>query len=558
MVETHISNIMFGCAPTSLKRCFMGAILVLLTVQTVLGNNALTDLRRSLQEEATIINVCVPFEVDNAFDKCDKALDALDSPAGNLTFRCVAGGTPRGCLKMLEDGSAALAKVPASAAVLGQSYGVEPVVAEYFDDGLGDNTEGYSVALVNSDWCYNQHDGNPGAEDLKDLKACFSGYSSDGGWFAPVGYLMNKGNMTISNEKDTIGDDAESVLAYFDQICAPGNYQMAPKLNGKTLKDMCTLCEDQENCRVSNEWHGLQGSLMCGTVAGDVVFTRYPALDEANGAGTLQAANETPEEPSPPADEYAVDYNPTEYANEEEIYEVPPGPDDTYNAEEAYEAPPITTDEDEDGEKKNDDEKRDDDKKKENDNNKDRRLLQTPISTDALFASKLLFCPQKSPSCQPLSNYKECNFGRIPSQSFLAKKGFIDSEEGSQVIDRLIAGGSNPEFMNKASESGESPYWLISPGTTQLKRVESYDSYMDGDFSDSTRKSIMYANNMGAGSTAEGSSGGLSTGAIIGIVVASIVVAALLVGLIVYWAKKDRSNQGWKQYQDAVRNLERR
>lgn len=133
----------------------------------------------------------------------------------------------------------------------------------------------------------------------------------------------------------------------------------------------------------------------------------------------------------------------------------------------------------------------------------------------------------------------------------------MDTEEGRQVIDRLVAGGSNPEFMNQASESGDSPYWLISPGTTQLKRVESYDLYMDGDFSDSTSKSIMYANNMGAGSTTTQSSGGLSTGAIIGITVASIVVAALLVGLVIYWAKRDTSNQGWKQYQDAVRNLDR-
>lgn len=541
-----------GCVPASLRGCLMGVVMVLLTVQSVRGNDAFTDLRRSLQEESTNINICVPFEVDDAFDKCDKALDALDSPGGNLTFRCVAGGTPRGCLKMLEDGSATLAKVPASVAVLGQSYGVEPVVSEYFDDGLGDNTEGYAVALVNSDWCYNQHDGNPGAEDLMGLKACFSGYSTDGGWFAPVGYLMNKGNMSISDQKDSIGDDAESVLEYFDEICAPGNYQMAPKVNGKTFKDMCKLCEDQDNCRASNEWHGLEGSLLCGTLAGDIVFTRYPALDEANGAGTLQGTSDNLEEPSPPADEYVTGNSPPEYTNEEYVDEVSPSP------EEAYEAPPIIAPEEEQDDTKNDDNNdKKDNGKGGNDNKKERRLLQFPISTDSLFASKLLFCPHKSPSCQPLSNYKECNFGRIPSQSFLAKRGFMDTEEGREVIDRLVAGGSNPEFMNQASESGESPYWLISPGTTQLKRVESYDLYMDSGFSDSTSKSIMYANNMGAGSTTTQSSGGLSTGAIIGITVASIVVAALLVGLVVYWAKRDTSNQGWKQYQDAVRNLDR-
>jgi hypothetical protein len=485
----------------------------------------------------TIVNICIPLELKDQLNDCNSALDLIDSGESQIHFQCIAGGSVKACLKMVQDGVAQLAKVPASGTVLGQEYGLKPVISEYFSDELGNSTEGYAVALVDANWCYNDNGGKPSAEDLRGSKACFSGLSTDGGWFTPIGFLMKYGNMSLTSEDEDVSDDAESVLSYFSEVCAPGVYPMNPKMSGKSLKKLCNLCEDQNSCQSSNPWHGVEGSLQCGYSAGDVTFTSYPMIDASVGAGNLVEAPPPP----PPAPQY-----PPPVAVEEAAAPVPA---------EAESKPAVPAQSQTGDKKKNDNNNKNKDKNGNKKNEKPRRILMQ-VGTDALFASKLLFCPQKSPACQPLSAYQDCNLGKLPSQTFLVSEKFLKSELGNLAVDKLVSSGASAIFMNQAAKVGEDPYWLITPGAMGLRLVDSYESYSDQDFVDYTRRSIDSAYNMGAdGGTDSSSSGGLSTGAIIGIAVGASVLLGVIVVVLIAWSSKRKEKSGWKQYKDAVSRL---
>ena len=241
--------------------------------------------------QKTVI-VCLPAEMKAGSNECNEAISKANSESLGIQLQCVSGGTVKGCLKMVKDGAAQVAKVPSSGALLGEKdYGLKVIATEFFNDDLGNSTAGYAVAVVNSEWCYTTHGGAPEASDLRDMKACFSGQATDGGWYTPLGYLMRNGGMGIVSNETDISDDAESALEYFKEICAPGYYSMAPKVSGGRLKSMCKLCDD-DTCKVSNEWHGSEGALECGQKKGDVVFMQYPILDDSVGAGSLTSLDE--------------------------------------------------------------------------------------------------------------------------------------------------------------------------------------------------------------------------------------------------------------------------
>ena len=245
--------------------------------------------------QKTVI-VCLPVELKAGSNKCNEAISKANSESLGIQLQCVSGGTVKGCLKMVKDGAAQVAKVPSSGVLLGEKdYGLSIIATEFFNDELGNSTAGYAVAVVNSEWCYTTHGGAPEASDLRGTKACFSGQATDGGWFTPLGYLMRNGGMEIVSNETGISDDAESALGYFKEICAPGYYSMAPKVSGGRLKSMCKLCDD-DTCKVSNEWRGSEGALECGQKKGDVVFMQYPILDDSVGAGSLASLDEKEEE----------------------------------------------------------------------------------------------------------------------------------------------------------------------------------------------------------------------------------------------------------------------
>ncbi len=278
-------------------------------------------------QQQTVV-LCLPIDLKEGYNNCNEALQLMNSPSLGISFRCLGGGSVKGCVQMLRDGVAQIAKVPGSGAVLGEdSDGMLPLVMEYVNADLGNSTLGYTVALVDSDWCYSDHGGNPSVADVVKEKerACFSGYATES-WFASVGYLMRQGQIDIVSNETDVSDDAESVLHHFDKICAPGYYPLAPKEGGGKYGDMCKLCGG--SCKETSSWYGAKGALKCGKEKGDVIFMEYPLKqddkdEEDDPPEKEQAASEqspdmqspvsSPDVGSPDGDEFAYDYD-YEYA----------------------------------------------------------------------------------------------------------------------------------------------------------------------------------------------------------------------------------------------------
>lgn len=186
----------------------------------------------------------------------------------------------------------------------------------------------------------------------------------------------------------------------------------------------------------------------------------------------------------------------------------------------------------------------------------------TPSRTPGVdpLSNSFLYCPQKSSTCKPLSDYQECNLAKVPSQAFVALPDFLNKPEGQAAKQALLKAGGNPTFMNDATKVGTVPFVLITKGTNMLIPVEvSTWDYLGGDFSNALQGlrnlEALVANDVVASSG--GGSGGLGTPAIIAIsvVVAVIVLALIAVGIAYYYKRKRDS--GWKKYQDAVKEIRR-
>lgn len=539
---------------------------------------------------------------------------------------------------MVNSGIVELAKLPGRGIYEGYTkYNkIKPIVNEVlFEDPALANKEGYAVAAVAPSWCASVDNGsqNPTLATLKGTNACFSGYQRDGGWQIPVGRLFLDGGMPVESKNKDYKDDAESVLDYFKDICAPGFYKFFPREDSKAYSKMCQLCGSGSACDTSNPNYGSVGALTClNTPKNIVAFTEYPAIDTKRGAGSLTPTSapptptpsSTPATPVPadplPADPVPVPAGPAPDASAA----VPPTEEDSKPANGPKPPKPPKNEEEEDEEEAADAAATDASGKggkNEDDNNDEeaedataaasgaaagiiplvrRRLLRrssrglmqnedaaggdpvtptptptptpnpTPTTIDpSAVPLTALLCPKAgnpNQNCRPTSEYATCNLGYIPAQAFIATEDWSNSEQGRAVRDALVlaGSGSNPNFMNAAANAGLSPYWLITPGTLRLAAVDtSAKDYLGGDFI----KTMSAVDNVlsgqvtpeGAAAAASGGDGGggLSTAAIIAIVVVSIVVAGGAVAGGVIYYNKTKKKQGWKKYQDAVRDIQR-
>ena len=162
--------------------------------------------------------MCIPTELPE-IAACNAAVALANDPAVGATFSCIAGGTVPGCLRMLQDGVASLAKVPASGIYeADQAFGGKPIVSEFYSEALGKYTEGYAIAAVNPDWCYATAGGKPTLADLESTNACFSGYGTDGGWNVAVGSLYNDAEMATVSNSTTYTVDTQTVQKYFKDV----------------------------------------------------------------------------------------------------------------------------------------------------------------------------------------------------------------------------------------------------------------------------------------------------------------------------------------------------
>jgi len=623
------------------------------------------------------VRVCIPVEASYA-PACDAALQLLNDPTKNLYYRCIPGDTVAACLAMVNNGIVELAKLPGRGIYEGYTtYSkIKPIVNEVFSEDLDmADKEGYAVAAVSPSWCTSVDDGsrNPTLATLKGTNGCFSGYQRDGGWQIPVGRLFLDGGMAVTSKRKDYKDDAESVVDYFKDICAPGFYKYFPREDSKAYDRMCEVCGSGSACDTSDPHYGSIGALTCLNTPNNVVaFTEYPAIETNRGAGSFTpTVAPPPPTPSPPPtpvpvavapaattpdDDANADTVAADPPTELEVFEPPPKapktpkpPKPSKNEEEAAPAPaPAAAPAAADGKGGGKD---DDSNNNDNDGDSDdgsggiippegiippvgrrrlrhssRSLLQTEDAVDyegaggggadygvdydaeeanagdaaaaaAAAASDAatpstptptptptpvpttadpnavpltaLLCPKAgnpNENCRPMSEYATCNLGYIPAQAFIATEDWANSEQGRAVKEALVfaGSGSNPNFMNAAATAGLAPYWLVTPGTLRLAAVDkSAKDYLGGEFIktmsavDAVLSGEVNPENAAATGSGGDGGGGLSTAAIIGIAVGSILlVGGVAAGGIIYY-NNSKKQQGWKKYQDAVRDIQR-
>lgn len=167
---------------------------------------------------STTYTICLPIDSPDV-SACNSALAEIASPSTSVAFNCVTGGSVVGCLSMVKNNGASFAKVPGSGVLEGESFGLRPVVSEYFASVGQDYIEGYSVAIVSNTWCYTSTgDTKSSWTDLANSDACFSGYITDGGWNVPVGTMLNSGAMPLVDNSTAYTEDAQSTLKYFNSV----------------------------------------------------------------------------------------------------------------------------------------------------------------------------------------------------------------------------------------------------------------------------------------------------------------------------------------------------
>lgn len=216
-----------------------------------------------------------------ALDKCRNLARAAFSRDARPRFDCILEKDQDACLKAVRDNGADITVIDGESANLAiREYNAKPIVVETYGNGSTKLGERPAIAVLKSGSSIN------GLGDLKDKKACRSGYVGDfAGSVAPARILKQKGLVNEPNEIDSI---------FFSASCAPG----APR-DSKS----CELCvgniksdddkvREATKCRPTNVeyYNGGLGALRClKDGKGDVAFLPLTALQQLNneeyGAG---------------------------------------------------------------------------------------------------------------------------------------------------------------------------------------------------------------------------------------------------------------------------------
>jgi melanoma-associated antigen p97 len=227
---------------------------------------------------STIARICIPVETSTGFEAtCTAAISAADTD--DVTFSCVAGGSPDACMKMVSAGQAELISFGAADVYAAyKKYALLPMVVEKYEGELAAGTEYYSVAVVKKEFC----SGNPTLADLKGKRSCHTGYRKTAGWVMPVGALVGAG-MPVVTEKG-VQNDAASVASFFASTCAPRVTADGPAKDGMSYNPLCKSCAD--DCSESDPYYDYAGSLKCLTEgAGDVAFTKQDTVTVLGNKG---------------------------------------------------------------------------------------------------------------------------------------------------------------------------------------------------------------------------------------------------------------------------------
>ncbi|KAL3153465.1 hypothetical protein ABBQ38_011798 [Trebouxia sp. C0009 RCD-2024] len=246
------------------------------------------------------IKVCVPAQQSPAqLGLCTAALSGAN--VGDIQFTCVAGGSLPGCFRQVADKTADIVSATGEQAfTANQRYGIVPVLGEGLP-GRDNLSSYYSVAVVNAAFCEGN---NKTYADLAGLNSCHTGYQRTAGWDFAVGALLSTGTMQRVSDVPNIADDAESVAAFFGNVCAARGSTLtinAPVVNangtGSQWEELCGAC--QGPCNSDDDYWSYEG-VVRGVTEGacDVGFTNNTVFTDY----TLGGRNAQPWSTKPASD----------------------------------------------------------------------------------------------------------------------------------------------------------------------------------------------------------------------------------------------------------------
>lgn len=169
-----------------------------------------------VERDMNSILVCVPANASTRYlQQCTTAMSAADDAARGISFTCVAGGTPRGCMDLIEEGNADVTVLdPRDQYYAMDTFKILPLAHETYKNGR--KFEDYAVAVVKDSFCTS----NVKLSSLKNKNACMTGYGKIAGWQLPIGHMAEQGMISVTGTVPSgVQPDAYAVGEYFNKAC---------------------------------------------------------------------------------------------------------------------------------------------------------------------------------------------------------------------------------------------------------------------------------------------------------------------------------------------------
>lgn len=169
-----------------------------------------------VERDINNVLVCVPHNASTAYlQACTTAMAAAEDRTRGVSFTCVAGGSPLGCMDLIEQGNADITVLdPRDQYYAIDTYKILPLAHETYQNGR--TYEDLAVAVVKEAFCT----ADVKFSDVKNKNACMTGYGKIAGWQLPIGYMAEEKMITLPNGRAPSGvqPDAWAVGEYFNKV----------------------------------------------------------------------------------------------------------------------------------------------------------------------------------------------------------------------------------------------------------------------------------------------------------------------------------------------------
>ncbi|XP_071808080.1 melanotransferrin-like [Asterias amurensis] len=244
-----------------------------------LGESYLATLKGLEKCPANTLRWCVTSDFEK--EKCRAMSSAFEGAGFTPLVSCFQSYTDLDCVAEITNNRADL--ITLDAGVLykaGRDNGVSPIMAE--DYGQGDSTY-WGIAVVKRDTTFT-------INDLKGKKSCHTGIMRTVGWIVPVGFLITRGDIVVTETCDI----PQAVGEFFSESCASGSKEEKNDPDGTNPESLCALCagEGSNKCasNAAEPYAGYAGAFRCmAEGAGDVAFVKHTTVGDNTG-GTNQAS----------------------------------------------------------------------------------------------------------------------------------------------------------------------------------------------------------------------------------------------------------------------------